>query len=83
MLRGALPAGRGLTVATRCEVCGKGTVFGRHIRSNVSALWALRAPKKSRVFKANIQKTTIMRDGRPVSVNMCTRCMRTLAKTEA
>ena len=69
-------------MATRCEVCGKGTMIGRSIRSNVSALWALRAPKKSRVFKANIRKTTVMENGRAVSKQMCTRCLRTLAKAE-
>jgi ribosomal protein L28 len=68
-------------VATRCEVCGKGTLVGRNIRSNVSALWALRAPKKSRVYKANIQKTTIMVGSQPTTVHMCTRCLRTRAKS--
>jgi large subunit ribosomal protein L28 len=70
-------------VASRCEICGKGTVIGRNIRSNVSALWKLRAPKKSRTFKANIRKATIMLGGQPTSVNTCTRCLRTMAKTEA
>ena len=70
-------------MASRCEVCGKGTVIGRNIRSNVSALWKLRAPKKSRTFKANVRKATIMVGGQATSVNMCTRCLRTLAKSEA
>lgn len=70
-------------MASRCEVCGKGTVIGRNIRSNVSALWKLRAPKKSRTFKANVRKATIMLGGQPTSVNMCTRCLRTLAKDAA
>ena len=68
-------------MATRCEVCGKGTVFGRSIRSNVSQGWLLRAPKKSRTFKANVRKATIMQDGTPVRVDICTRCLRTLSKT--
>ena len=70
-------------MASRCEVCGKGTVIGRNIRSNVSALWKLRAPKKSRTFKANVRKATIMVGGQATSVHMCTRCLRTLAKSEA
>ncbi|HXI14877.1 MAG TPA: 50S ribosomal protein L28 [Chloroflexota bacterium] len=70
-------------MASRCEVCGKGTVIGRNIRSNVSALWKLRAPKKSRTFKANVRKATLMFGGQPLSVNICTRCLRTMAKTEA
>jgi large subunit ribosomal protein L28 len=69
-------------VATRCEVCGKGTMIGRHIRSNVSALWALRAPKKSRTFKANVRNATVMLNGQPSRVKICTRCLRTMAKTD-
>ncbi len=70
-------------MASRCEVCGKGTAIGRNIRSNVSALWKLRAPKKSRTFKANVRKATIMVAGRATRVNSCTRCLRTLAKSDA
>ena len=70
-------------MASRCEVCGKGTVIGRNIRSNVSALWKLRAPKKSRTFKANVRKATIMLGGQATSVHRCTRCLRTLAKDTA
>jgi ribosomal protein L28 len=49
----------------------------------VSALWKLRAPKKSRTFKANVRKATIMLGGQATSVHMCTRCLRTLAKSDA
>ncbi len=70
-------------MATRCDVCGKGTVIGRHIRSNVSALWKLRAPKKSRTFKANVRPATIMVGGQATRVDVCTRCLRTMAKTAA
>ncbi len=69
-------------MATRCEVCGKGTMIGRSIRSNVSALWKLRAPKKSRTFKANIRPATIMVEGAATRVKICTRCLRTRAKTQ-
>ena len=68
-------------MATRCEVCGKGTVIGRNIRSNVSQGWLLRAPKTSRTFKANVRKATILVGGQPKRVDICTRCLRTLAKT--
>jgi len=62
-------------------VCGKGTVIGRNIRSNVSQGWLLRAPKKSRTFKANVRPATILVEGQPTRLNICTRCLRTLAKT--
>ena len=63
-------------------MCGKGTVIGRNIRSNVSQGWLLRAHKTSRTFKANIRKATLLVGGAPTRVNVCTRCLRTLAKTE-
>ena len=68
-------------MATRCEVCHKGTVVGRSIRSNVSQGWLLRAPKKSRTFKANVRPATVMMNGQPRRLQICTRCLRTLAKT--
>ena len=68
-------------MASRCQVCGKGTTIWRNIRSNVSAGWLLRAPKTSRTFKANVRKATIMVDGQPTRVHICTRCLRTRSKT--
>jgi len=70
-------------VATRCEVCGKGTVTGRNIRSNVSQGWLLRAPKTGRKFKANVRNATILVDGEPTRIHICTRCLRTRSRTEA
>jgi len=55
-------------------------MFGRHIRNQHSIGWALRAPKKSRVFKPNVQKTRIMVDGVMRSTKICTRCLRTMQK---
>lgn len=68
-------------MATRCEVCGKGTAIGRNIRSNVSQGWLLRAHKTSRTFKANVHKATILVNGAPKRVDICTRCLRTMSKT--
>lgn len=70
-------------MASRCQFCGKGTAIGRTIRSNVSQGWLLRAPKKSRTFKANVQNATVMLNGRATRVQICTRCLRTLSKTTA
>jgi large subunit ribosomal protein L28 len=56
-------------------------VIGRSIRSNVSAGWLLRAPKKSRTFKANVRPATVLVEGRPTRVHVCTRCLRTMSKT--
>jgi large subunit ribosomal protein L28 len=78
---GAPRKGLDLIVATRCEVCGKGTVTGRNIRSNVSQGWLLRAHKTSRKFKANVRDATIMVQGTPTKIHICTRCQRTRSKT--
>jgi ribosomal protein L28 len=48
----------------------------------VSQGWLLRAPKKSRKFKANVRNATILVEGEPVRLHICTRCLRTRSKTE-
>lgn len=65
---------------TTCEICQRGTVFGRNIRHKHSGRWQRRAPKTNREFKTNVHRQTVMLDGRPVRVNICTRCLRTLLK---
>lgn len=52
----------------KCEVCGKGVTFGKkyshsHIRTN-------------RQWKPNTQSVKVLVDGRPVKMNVCTRCLR-------
>ena len=52
----------------RCEVCGKGTVFGiqvshSHRRSN-------------RTWKPNIRKVKAIVNGQTKKINVCTNCMR-------
>ncbi|MCL4459203.1 MAG: 50S ribosomal protein L28 [Chloroflexi bacterium] len=64
----------------KCEICGKGTTFGRHIRHKASGRWARRAPKTSRTFKANIQKALLQIDGETRRMHVCTRCLRTQRK---
>ena len=56
-----------------CERCGKTKRSGNNVsHSHV---------KTKRLFRPNIQKTTILVDGRPKQVKYCTRCIRTLAKS--
>jgi large subunit ribosomal protein L28 len=52
----------------RCEICDKGTVFGRKISHahNVT----------SRPFEANLQKVRAFIDGKSRRVWACTRCIR-------
>ncbi len=56
-------------------------MFGRHIRHKHSIGWALRAPKKNRVFNPNVQKTKVMVGNTMRTVHICTRCLRTMQKT--
>ncbi|HEU5012197.1 MAG TPA: 50S ribosomal protein L28 [Roseiflexaceae bacterium] len=65
----------------KCEVCGKGPSFGRSIQHQGGGGWFRRAPKTNRVFKPNIQKATLVIDGTPVQLKLCTRCLRTAQKT--
>lgn len=64
----------------RCDLCSKGTVYGRNIRHRHAGRWERRAPKTNRVFRANVQKRTMVFNGIPLRVNVCTRCLRTLLK---
>lgn len=65
----------------KCQVCGKAPSFGRSIRHQHSGGWARRAPKTNRMFRPNIQKTTLTVGGTPVQMKVCTQCLRTLYKT--
>ncbi|MCL4464528.1 MAG: 50S ribosomal protein L28 [Chloroflexi bacterium] len=59
-------------MAGTCQLCGKTATFGNnvsHSKRHTSRRWA-----------ANIQKTQVLVGNEPVSVHLCTRCMRTMAK---
>ena len=65
----------------KCDVCGKGTSFGRNIRHKHSGRWERKAPRTNRTFKANIQKKNLIVGGVPLRLSICTRCLRTSLKT--
>ncbi len=67
-------------MATKCEVCGKGTAFGRNIRHKHSGRWQRKAPVTNRMFKANVQQKTLTIGGITKRFHVCTRCIRTTAK---
>ena len=59
----------------KCEICGKGVVFGikvshSHRRSN-------------RTWKPNIRKVKAMIDGTPKTISVCSRCLRSNKVTRA
>lgn len=64
----------------KCDLCGKGTTFGRNIRHKHAGRWERKAPRTNRVFRANVQKKTFVIDGRKVKLNLCTRCLRSQLK---
>ena len=57
----------------KCENCGKTTTFG-HNRS-----FSMRASNRS--FRPNLQRVTIMMNGRRTKKILCARCIKTLAKS--
>lgn len=56
-----------------CELCGKKVAFGHNV--------SFSKKRTNRMFKPNIQKTTVMRGDRMVSIKACTRCIRTISKS--
>ncbi len=57
----------------KCEICGKGPQFGHHVSFSMK--------RSKRQFKPNIQKATFYENGRKVRKNICTRCLKTSAKS--
>ena len=67
-------------MAFQCEICAKKTTFGRSIRHKAGGGWFRRAPVTSRTFKPNLQNVTLMVNGTPTKMRICTRCLRTQHK---
>jgi len=57
----------------KCAICGKKPMSGY----NVS--FSQRHTKRQ--WKPNLQKTTIIQDGKPKKVKVCSKCLRTSVKT--
>jgi large subunit ribosomal protein L28 len=54
----------------KCEICGKGPQFGCNVsHSNVHT---------KRRWNPNIQKATIIQNGRPRQVKICAKCLKRL-----
>ena len=56
----------------KCEICGKGPMSGQNV--------SFSQRKTKRLFRPNIQKTTVYENGRRVRRYVCVRCMKTMAK---
>jgi len=62
-------------LAMKCDICGKKPQFGHNVSHahNVT----------NRRFNPNLQKKRIEVNGKTKTVKICTRCLRTMAKTSA
>ena len=55
-------------MATKCELCGKHTMFGRNIRHQHTGRWERKAPRTNRLFKANVQIKTLVAEAKPMDL---------------
>lgn len=66
-----------------CYHCGKGVMHGRshtHKRGVAGGRWKKKAPKTLRLFRPNIQKATIIENGKQKSVKLCAKCLKRIKK---
>ncbi len=59
-------------MGARCEICGKGVIFGNKVSHANN--------KTNRRWKPNLHKVTLTINGRKRKVRVCTKCLRKVAK---
>jgi large subunit ribosomal protein L28 len=64
---------KGSLKMAKCAHCGKSTTFGHSV--------SFSNRHTNRAFHPNLQKVTVMVNGQKVQKMLCTKCIRTLAKT--
>ncbi len=57
----------------KCAHCGKATTFGHNISFSHRVT--------NRPYHPNLQRVTVIENGRKVKKTLCTKCIRTLVKT--
>ena len=57
----------------KCQQCGKGPQFGNN------RPWSRKATRRR--WNVNIQKVSVMEQGRMISRQLCSSCLRTASKT--
>ena len=55
-------------MARKCDICGKGKVFGNKLTFSHR--------KINRTWAPNIRRVKAVVDGKPKRINVCTRCLR-------
>jgi large subunit ribosomal protein L28 len=58
----------------KCEMCGKGPQFGHNVSHSKRAT--------NRQFKPNVKRVRVEIDGKVRRMYLCTRCIRTLNRTQ-
>lgn len=71
--RPVLSGKKGRPKMAKCAHCGKTTVFGNAVSFSKRNI--------NRPFRPNLQKVTLIENGRKVQKTLCAKCIRTLAKT--
>jgi len=69
-------------MANRCDICDKKRQIGRqsrHKRGIAGKQWMKRAQKTLRIFKPNLQWTTID----DVRLKLCTKCLKLLKNSQS
>ena len=62
-------------MAAKCDLCGKGPVYGNNVSHANN--------KTRRRWNPNIQQVRAVKDGRTQKINACTRCIRSGAVVKA
>lgn len=65
---------KGSVHMAKCAHCGKTTVFGNAV--------SFSKRNTNRPFRPNLQRVTVIENGRKVKKVLCAQCIRTLAKTD-
>lgn len=66
-----------------CYHCKKGVLHGRshtHHRGVAGGRWKKKAPKTKRLFRPNLQPTTIIEEGKEKRVYLCGKCLKRIKK---
>ncbi len=58
----------------KCEICGKGPMFGHNVSHSKRAT--------NRMFRPNVHRKRVLINGRWRRINICTRCLRTLSRKQ-
>ena len=59
----------------KCDICGKTPMFGENVSHSKQ--------HTNRRFEPNVHPATVMVNGKPKQLNLCTRCIRTQNKVKA